>query len=48
MIDNKKKTLWGKAVITIYYLLVFTYHRTAAFKKVTNLIPKAGNIVGNL
>ena len=32
-------------MITIYYLLVFTYHRTAAFKKVTSLFPKAWNIV---
>jgi hypothetical protein len=47
MIDNKKK-FWRKSVIAIYYLLAFTYHRTAAFKKVTSLFTKAGNIVDSL
>jgi hypothetical protein len=32
-------------VITIYYLLVFSYHRTAVFKIVTSSFPKAWNIV---
>jgi hypothetical protein len=39
MIDNKK-IIWRKAVITIYYLLIFTYQKTAAFKKVTSLFQR--------